>query len=561
MPDDIRELRHPDFFGLQLAEQPVTQGARIARNVDTWKYGLLNKRPGLRRMNHRQYTGQIVALADLQRICDYGKFLILSGFAAGGEVYEHQQTWADPCPASGSGGPDGGGGGGGTGGSITPTGNPPEPPFEENWPPVVAASADTAATCVGVPIAFSSAGCWDPDGAVVMYLWDFGDGNISPQANPIHVYDTPGNYNVTLTVTDNDGGSSTSAAIPISIVALTPQFTTAQFDTGVFVGGANGFLALCHDTVNEEIGVAYAAPNGGAGTDMYFSVLDAAGLVQQIAPLSLKTITAYGGGMDIDFDGAEYGILYLDWNAAQQQVRFMRVNRLGAITTGPTTIEAGNHPNARVWIAWNGTNYGLFYGDPAAPLTSRFARITTGGALVGLPATVPNAPWRYRGLDSDGIGWLVAYRTGVGALECRYISAAGAISPPLVLAPAIAPTELSVEWDGNTFGVAYRVGVALFMDRVNAVPAQVGATLAIAALGITPRLARHPSGGWFCMYAPGAGNNVAIEIAPDATILTGPYDLGQAQPTVNQVDGYGSASKSMFAIDDDVIGVSLICVP
>ena len=94
MPDDIREQRHPDFFGLQLAEQPVTDGARIARNVDTWKYGLLNKRPGIRRMNHRHYTGQIVALADIQRICDYGKFLVISGFGLTGEVDRWSSRWA-----------------------------------------------------------------------------------------------------------------------------------------------------------------------------------------------------------------------------------------------------------------------------------------------------------------------------------------------------------------------------------------------------------------------------------------------------------------------------------
>jgi len=215
MPDDIRELRHPDFYGLQLAEQPVTQGARLARNVDTWKYGLLNKRPGLRRMNHRQYTGQIVGIADIQRICDYGKFLILSGFAAGGEVYEHQQTWADPCPPSGSGGPDGGGGGGGTGGGANP-----EPPFNENWPPVAAASVDEPVICLGVTVNFTGDASWDPDGEIVSYFWDFGDGNTSLLANPSHTYAADGLYNVTLTVTDNEGVSTTSEPFTVGVLAF-----------------------------------------------------------------------------------------------------------------------------------------------------------------------------------------------------------------------------------------------------------------------------------------------------------------------------------------------------
>ena len=69
MPD--QEFTHPDFHGLRLAEQPVMNGALIARNVDTYKFGLLNKRPGIRRMNHRQYVGQILCIDDLQRVCDY----------------------------------------------------------------------------------------------------------------------------------------------------------------------------------------------------------------------------------------------------------------------------------------------------------------------------------------------------------------------------------------------------------------------------------------------------------------------------------------------------------
>jgi len=35
--------------------------------------------------------------------------------------------------------------------------------------------------------------------------WDFGDGETSDEQNPAHTYDTPGNYTVVLSVTDNEG--------------------------------------------------------------------------------------------------------------------------------------------------------------------------------------------------------------------------------------------------------------------------------------------------------------------------------------------------------------------
>jgi len=37
------------------------------------------------------------------------------------------------------------------------------------------------------------------------YLWDFGDGNTSTEANPNYTYATGGLYTVTLTTTSSDG--------------------------------------------------------------------------------------------------------------------------------------------------------------------------------------------------------------------------------------------------------------------------------------------------------------------------------------------------------------------
>ena len=68
-------------------------------------------------------------------------------------------------------------------------------------------------------------GQWiDPDGEVVSWLWDFGDGSTSSARNPTHQYPT-GVYTVTLTVTD-DGGASSSTSETI-VVTYPP---TAAFE-------------------------------------------------------------------------------------------------------------------------------------------------------------------------------------------------------------------------------------------------------------------------------------------------------------------------------------------
>jgi PKD repeat protein len=65
-------------------------------------------------------------------------------------------------------------------------------------------------------ISFTSKGSYDPDGIIVNYTWEFGDGNISYLENPIHTYKKPGKYTVILRITDNDNLrnlSSTKAVI------------------------------------------------------------------------------------------------------------------------------------------------------------------------------------------------------------------------------------------------------------------------------------------------------------------------------------------------------------
>lgn len=61
----------------------------------------------------------------------------------------------------------------------------------------------------------------DPDGWLVGWSWNFGDGGTSTQQNPTHVYAAAGTYTATETITDNDGLTSTTSQ-PITIGSVTP---------------------------------------------------------------------------------------------------------------------------------------------------------------------------------------------------------------------------------------------------------------------------------------------------------------------------------------------------
>lgn len=52
------------------------------------------------------------------------------------------------------------------------------------------------------------------NGSASMWFWDFGDGNTSEEQNPVHIYDAPGIYTVTLTA---DGGCQTVKTIELII--------------------------------------------------------------------------------------------------------------------------------------------------------------------------------------------------------------------------------------------------------------------------------------------------------------------------------------------------------
>ena len=76
-----------------------------------------------------------------------------------------------------------------------------------NPSPVVAfVASDTSDTCLPTTIQFTDQSVLGSAGTAT-YLWDFGDGSTSTLQNPSHTYNTVGNYNVTLHVTNSNGCS------------------------------------------------------------------------------------------------------------------------------------------------------------------------------------------------------------------------------------------------------------------------------------------------------------------------------------------------------------------
>ena len=69
----------------------------------------------------------------------------------------------------------------------------------------------------------------DRDGSTISFAGDFGDGNTSTSLTASHTYPSAGTYNVSLTVIDNDGQTSTISS-SLVVVAPLPEFVSDYFN-------------------------------------------------------------------------------------------------------------------------------------------------------------------------------------------------------------------------------------------------------------------------------------------------------------------------------------------
>ena len=81
--------------------------------------------------------------------------------------------------------------------------------------PVASFSTDTNEPIVGQPVAFNN-----NSNNGESFEWDFGDGYISNDSNPIHTFSSTGSFEVTLTVTSKRGGSD-MASLTLNVVIPT----------------------------------------------------------------------------------------------------------------------------------------------------------------------------------------------------------------------------------------------------------------------------------------------------------------------------------------------------
>jgi PKD repeat protein len=127
-----------------------------------------------------------------------------------------------------------------------------------NQPPTAAFTSD----CANLACSFESTGAGDADGSIVSWAWTFGDGRPTPDRRRRTPTRPAGTYDVTLTVTDDDGATG---SVTHQVVAAPPnQAPVARF-TASGDGLARSFDGLASSDADGSV-VVYAWAFGDGGT-------------------------------------------------------------------------------------------------------------------------------------------------------------------------------------------------------------------------------------------------------------------------------------------------------
>jgi rhamnogalacturonyl hydrolase YesR len=122
------------------------------------------------------------------------------------------------------------------------------------------------ASSTNLVASFDASTSKDSDGTVTAYAWTFGDSASGSGVNPTHTYALGGTYTVTLTVTDNSGGTN-AVSHPITVAAAATSLPTyasivnaAKLATGYYR------TTYAHTTVTPKNGWSWSTYTQGVQT-------------------------------------------------------------------------------------------------------------------------------------------------------------------------------------------------------------------------------------------------------------------------------------------------------
>jgi PKD repeat protein len=225
----------------------------------------------------------------------------------------------------------------------------------------------------GEALSFDGTLSFDIDGQIVSYRWDFGDGSWSYGDLVTHAYDNEGDYWVTLTAVDDDGGSS-SIETMVQIVSsrrktlrvLVHDSITGNPVAGVrlVIGSGVYFTGEEHVPIEVEMGQRHVGISKPGYVDMEkdIQVQEDMDLNYQIEPVIQLFGSDAGGNPKMDF--TEMDSIYVSIWAPGVYPALLYVLPDGGAREGKVLLDSS--PNGHEGIATgNGTIIEMVWGNHA----------------------------------------------------------------------------------------------------------------------------------------------------------------------------------------------------
>lgn len=232
----------------------------------------------------------------------------------------------------------------------------------DNQPPSASFTASTLEPAIGASVSFDASASSDPEGEMLSYAWDFGDGTKGTGVTATHAYSVAGKYQVKLTVTD-----------PKSLTGTTSQTLNVVSEPNNIAGLARWFRA--------DAGVTHSFNNVSHWADQSGSGATASQTLSAESAKPLLVHNVINGRPVIRFNAGERDHMLVSQDISLSDFTLLVVQQ----TTADNVLLGHTGNNYQIRMGQSGGNTISLYSQNTGegPVSNTLSKARTAWSVVG----------------------------------------------------------------------------------------------------------------------------------------------------------------------------------